>query len=552
MSELLMVPLGGMGRVTQNMFLYEYENDILIVDSGIGFPDVYMPGVDAIIPDISYLLQQLEHGKRIVGLVLSHGHEDHIGALSYILPDLPDFPIYGSALTIGFARERLLDKGIERNLHVIQDGEAVNFGENFSVKSHAMTHSVPDTKHLVITTPEGVIYHGSDFKLDPNPVDGILPDFKTITEVGQKGVLLALLDCLRVERPEPVRSESTVGPELAGLMMTTKGKFIVTLMSSHIHRIQQIVDAAAEQGRKVAFVGRSVEQNVKISLELGKLAIPEGVKISKREINDYPENKVCVVIAGSQGQEGSSLVRAVYGEHRSIIISPQDKVVFSADAIPGNEIPYYRAVDELSRNEVEVIYPDVNANIHQSGHASAAEQQELLSLIKSRFVMPIGGADRHRTLFKHAVAMELGYQNEQVLLPKDGEILGFSQGRVRVVQKISLNPRIVDGLGVGDVGPVVLSDRLSLSQAGIIVLVLPRFKGEFDLSAIMVVSRGFVFMKEADEVIAFIKEKTAEIIDSAGQMKDDELRRHIEKKLAKQLYSVIKREPMIVPVIMEG
>lgn len=541
-----------MGRVTQNMYLYEYENEILIVDCGIGFPDVYMPGVDTIIPDISYLLNEVSAGKTVVGLVLSHGHEDHIGALPYLSADMPDFPIYGSALTAGFAENRMQDKGVSREVQVLADKQKLSLGKHFSVTLVAMTHSVPDTKHVIIDTPEGIIYHGSDFKLDPAPVDGVVSDLDFAREIGEKGVLLGLIDCLRIERSEQVPSESKVGPVLEKIMSETRGKYIITVMSSHIHRIQQIVDSAEKLNRKVVFVGRSVEQNVKIALDLKKLFIPKGLMIDKRNINDFADDKLCVIIAGSQGQEGSSLTRAVYGEHREIQIGPNDKVVFSADAIPGNEIPYYKAIDELSRNGVKVIYPTIEPGVHQSGHASAVEQEELLKILQPKFVMPIGGADRHRALFDEIMGTNLGYDEHHIVLPDDGQVLGFENGDYSVVEEIVLKPKTVDGLGIGDVGPIVLSDRLSLAQAGIIVLVLPRKNGNFDLKNMNVISRGFVFMKQADEVVAFIKEKTAEIIAKAGKKtKDEELRRMIEKRLARRLYKVIKREPMIVPVIMD-
>jgi ribonuclease J len=554
MSELRLVPLGGLGKVTQNMYLYEYGDEILIVDCGIGFPDEYMPGVDTLIPDTTYLHKQLGQGKKIVGMVISHGHEDHMGAIPYILPEFDEFPsIWASELTIGFIKKKLQDVKLEADLNVFRDLEPVKFGQHFSVKTIAVTHSVPDTKHLVIETPEGTIYHGSDFKLDDNPIDGKKTDLESIKQVGDQGVLLTMLDCLRVEYLEPVESESTTGPELEKLMVNTKGKYIVTVMSSHIHRIQQIVDAAKRQGRKVAFIGRSVEQNVKIAVELNKLQIPNGVMIDKRDIDQYRDKELCVIIAGSQGQEGSSLIRAVYGEHRQIQILPDDKVVFSATVIPGNEIPYYRAINELAGNGITVVYPDVNKNLHKSGHASAPEQREVIKLLKAKYVMPIGGEDRHRAKFKEYVAQALSYKKDFTIIPAHEEVLGISGGTIQVVDHISIKPRTVDGLGIGDVGPSVLSDRRSLSQAGMIVLMMPRINGRLDLSKMNVVSRGFVFVKEASEVIDFIKSETASIMEQAKNKykKDDEIAAFIEKKLSRKLYKAIRREPMIIPVILD-
>ncbi len=552
MNQVSVFPMGGMGNVTQNMFLYQVDEEMLIVDCGIGFPDMYMPGVDVLIPDISYLLKQLESGKKIVGMILTHGHDDHIAALPYILPSLPEFPIYASALTAGFAANRMRDGGIEREIKVVTDHQWFEITQKFQAQPIAMTHSVPDTRHYAIKTPAGVFYHGSDFKLDPNPVDGVKPDFAHITELGNQGVLCMMIDCLRVERSEWTKSESTVGPVLDTAMGKTKGKFIVTLMSSHIHRIQQIIDSAAKHGRKVAFVGRSVEQNVEAAVTLKKLHLPQGIQVDKRDLSNLPDSQVCVIIAGSQGQEGSSLVRAVYGDHPMLQIKPSDQVVFSADAIPGNEVPYYAAIDELCRNGVHVIYPDLEPNLHQSGHASAPEQQELLGMVKPQFVMPIGGADRHRVKFVELVADQVGVAPERVLIPGHGEVLGFGTGRPEVIDQVTLQARTVDGLGVGDVGPVVLADRRALSQAGMIVIIVPRTKRGYDLKHVSVVSRGFVFMKEADEVIEFIKRTTAEIVNELGRKaKDDEVKRTIEKRLGRKLYKVIQREPVIMAAIVE-
>jgi ribonuclease J len=373
-----------------------------------------------------------------------------------------------------------------------------------------------------------------------------------VKRVASEGILLALIDSLRVEQSTWTRSESEVGPVLEEEMSNVKGKVLVTLMSSHIHRIQQVITACERLGRQVVFVGRSVEQNVVSASLLKKLHLPVGMQVDKNHINEVPDSRLCVIIAGSQGQEGSSLVRAVYGEHRIIQITPEDKVIFSANVIPGNEINYYAAIDELSANGVDVVYTEINRGIHSSGHGSAVEQREIVDALSAKYLMPIGGADRHRALFRKIVANGAGYDDRHVLLPKSGEVLGIDETGIKVIDEVLLNAKAVDGLGIGDVGPVVLSDRLSLSKAGIIVLVIPKIAGRFDLAEMKVISRGFVFMKEADEVIAFIKEKTAEVIgEEKSNIKDEELKKRIERRLAKRLYKIIQREPMIVPVIVE-
>lgn len=546
-----MLALGGMGRVTQNMYLYEYENEMVIIDCGIGFPDSFMPGVDVLIPDIQPILRRLEQGKHIVGMILSHGHDDHIAATPYLLPHLPEFPIFASPLTAGFAQQRMSDGKVERKITVIDSTKPFGLGRHFSAQLFAVTHSVPDTRHIALHTPEGTLYHGSDFKLDPQPVDNVVSDLDGIGELAQKGVLCMMVDCLRVENSERVKSESTTGPAIAQTMEGVRGKYVMTLMSSHIHRIQQTVDAALAHHRKVVFIGRSVEQNVQIAMELGKLTIPAGALIDKRDIEQYPDQSLCLIVAGSQGQEGSSLMRAVYGEHPILQIKPQDKVVFSADAIPGNELAYFGAIDELSRNGIEVVYPSIMPNLHQSGHASAPEQKELVGLVKPRYVMPIGGADRHRSLFVKRVAEPLGIAGRNVLLPQSGEVLGFENQEVKVVERVTLKPQIVDGLGIGDVGPVVLSDRQILGQAGMVVVVIPRYKGQLQLEKISVVSRGFVFMKEADEVVEFITDTARSVIRENRKAADGELTRLVEKRLSRKLYEAIQREPKVVPIILD-
>ena len=551
MKNLRIIPLGGMGEVTQNMFLYIYDQEILIVDCGIGFPDIYMPGADIIIPDISYLLKLLKENYTIVGMVLSHAHDDHIAALPYLLAELPVFTIYGSGLTIGFAEERMKDGPVQRKTQVVKDGQVITLGNHFSFSVISVTHSVPDAKHLVINTPDGIVYHGSDFKLDKQPVDGVVSNLDAVSKVGEEGVLLALVDCLRVERDEWSKSESSTGPAIAKEIEGVTGKFVVTLMSSHIHRIQQVVDIAAINRRKVVFIGRSVERNVAIAERLGLLKIPTGVKINKKNVGNYRDDQLVVIIAGSQGQEGSSMVRAVFGEHRIIQINEQDKVIISADAIPGNEVPYYRAIDQLCRNKVQVIYPNIKPNIHHTGHAGVEEQKELISRLKAKYLMPIGGADRHRELFRTRVAHPLGYKDNQVMIPTSGDVLVCENQQWKVGKKIRLKPKIVDGLGIGDVGPVVLSDRRALSEAGIVVVIIPRRKGRFLFEEIEIVSRGFVFMKQADEVITFIEEEAIQIIKQNKDLVDYELKQKIEEGLRKKLYKIIQREPVIVSEIMD-
>jgi ribonuclease J len=492
-------------------------------------------------------------------MVLTHGHDDHIAALPYILPELPEFPIYASPLTAGFAKNRMSDAKLDREVTVFKDNEIFNIGRYFKVEGFPMTHSVPDTRHFAIHTPEGLIYHGVDFKIDLQPVDKVLPDFDTISRLGKQGVLCMLMDCLRVEREGWTKSESAVYTSLEESMIEVEGKYILTLMSSHIHRIQQAINIAAKLGRKVVFIGRSVEQNVDVARQLKKLIIPAEMIVDKREMQNYKDSQLCIIIAGSQGQEGSSLVRAIYGDHPALQIKPKDRVVFSSDAIPGNEIPYYEAIDELCRNGVRVLYPDVEPDLHQSGHGGAMEQMMMVALVKPKYLFPMGGQDRHREKFFEMVGQKMGYQAKDVLIPGHGDVIEFEGGKPRVGEHLNLQPRYVDGLGVGDVGRSVLSDRQALGREGMIVLVIPKVGGRLDLDSISVVSRGFVFMKEAQEVVDYIKQTTKEIINEVQESApadapatEEDLKRAVEKRLGRRLYKIIRREPMILPVVVEA
>ncbi len=551
MSKLRILPLGGVGNVTKNMFVYEYEDEMLIVDCGIGFPQLNMQGVDLLIPDISYLLEQLDAGKHIVGMFFSHGHDDHIAAAGYILPQLPEFPLFASPLTAAFAQQRMRDHKIERTITPLRDREAVHLGY-FSVESIAMTHSVPDTKHLLIRTPEGVVYHGSDFKLDPNPVDGVLPDFESIKNVANEGILCMLIDCLRIENANATPSESTVRSAIEQEMMHVTGKVVVTLMSSHIHRIQQVVDAAIAVGRKLVFIGRSVEQNVDAAIALKKLQLSSRDIVDKRDIDTIPDERLCLIVAGSQGQEGSSLVRAVYGEHPMLQITERDKVIFSADVIPGNELTFYGAIDELAKNGIDVVYPDIHHELHVSGHASAVEQQQLVELARPKYLFPIGGAYRHQKLFSD-LAHKVGYDEQHVLLPKDGQVIEFEQGIQNWGETLLLKELMVDGKGVGDVGTMVLSDRKTMSQDGMLILVIPKVNGKYQLKDVQVVSRGFIFMRDSEEFVSEIKVMVAEIMTEliSSKEKPSEMKRRMEKRLTRRLDKVIGRTPLIMTVFVE-
>ena len=549
MDSLKIIPLGGIGNVTKNMYVYEYAGQILIVDCGFGFPDATMLGVDLLIPDVSYLLDKID---RIVGMVLTHAHDDHIAGLPYILPQLnAPIPIYGSPLTLGFARDRLKDFPITANF---QELPATPFQLGpFRIRPVFVTHSVPDARHLAITTPIGTVYHGSDFKFDLNPVDGRLPDFQAMAEIGKQGVLVLLSDSLNAEQSEFSDSESTLTDIFEREMRHTKGKCVITLMSSNIHRIQQAVNVAIANGRQVAFVGRSVEQNVKTAVALKFLTVPESVVINKKRINDYPPHKLCVIIAGSQGQVGSSLARAAEGEHSMVKILPEDRVVFASEPIPGNEQNVYSTIDTLSRTGAEVTYSDLDEAVHVSGHSSAIEQKLLMAILKPQHVIPIGGTYHHMIIYRQ-LARSLGYPDAKIHLLDNGQILEFAPDSVRVTGSIDLKNVMVDGLGIGDVGKIVLRDRQQMAADGIVIIVVPVHSQTGQVTGeVEVISRGFVFVKESKELMEQIKTETAACLQSHQGMVTDwqRIRKKISESLQTFLYETTQRRPMILPVVME-
>lgn len=551
------VPLGGMGSVTKNLFVYEYSpdgktvKDRLIVDCGIGFPEEEMYGIDLLLPDASYL-----KGKEatIRGIVLSHGHDDHIGGLPYILPQLDrKVPIYASELTAGFAEDTLKDFGMTDKVNLIKDGQTLQLG-SFSITPIAVTHSVPDSKHFLIATPDGMVYHGSDFKFDLTPVDGKRPDFQAIAEVGKKGVLCLLTDCLRVEKPGYSLSESTIADGLERELREAKGKVIFTTMSSNIHRIQQMIDMAKIYDRKVGFIGRSIEENVRTAERLGFLKLPGEIVINKRKIRQLPNRRQCLIVAGSQGQAGSTLTRMSRNEHQLVKVEPEDRVVFSADPIPGNERAVYDTIDALAKLGAHVSYTDINDDLHVSGHASSGELRLLLSLVKPRFIVPIGGTFRHMNHFVQ-LAEGMGWRRDDVFLLESGEVLELIQNRAQVgSKKVNLKTVIVDGLGIGDVGKAVLAERKKMAQAGMVVVAIPVNKESNAISGEPeLITRGFVFVRSSKQLIEEATQVVAKTAPVGSQVKEwRDLRETITNRLTQFFFDATQREPLILPVLVRG
>ena len=548
---LRIVPLGGMGKVTKNMFVYELlghgPDQRLIVDCGMGFPEEEMLGADLLVPDVSYLMDKLD---TIVGMILTHGHDDHIGALPYILPQLnKDFPIFASPLTAGFAQENLEEFGIKTKINLFPK-ELLQLG-NFTIDPITVTHSVPDTKHLAIITPDGIYYHGSDFKFDWTPVDHIRPDVVKIAEYGRKGIKAILLDCLRVEKEGYSWSETKVGESLIREIREVTGKVVITTMSSNIHRIQQAIDAAVLHHRKVVFIGRSVEENCKVAQGLGLLKIPENVVVNKKRIKNMEDKQLCLIVAGSQGQIGSTLTRIANNEHSMVSVKEGDHIVFSADPIPGNEGNVYKTIDSLSKLGATVSYSDIQDDLHVSGHASADDLRLMLTLSNPKSIVPIGGTYRHMVHFKN-LASGMGWSNDQIHILDDGQIIAFDQRGGWVDNVIKLKTVIVDGLGVGDVGPVVLQDRQKMAHSGMIVVAVPAKKERNEvIGRPEVITRGFVFARKSQELIESIADEAAKWLPVGMKVNDWKATRdEVNEKISHFVFEQTQREPLILVTLV--
>lgn len=546
---LQIFPMGGIGRVTKNMYVYEIDDDLLVVDCGIGFAPLEMPGVDILVPDTQYLQDRLVQGARLHGIVLTHGHDDHIAALPYVLREIgTEVPIYGSPLTAEFAMSRLADQDIEKKVEYFDQGQ-LKLGP-FTIETIKVTHSVPDTRHLVIRTPEGVIYHGSDFKIDLTPVDGQHMELQKIAKIGQEGVTCALLDCLRIERKAPTASESVLRGSLRREMHGVTGKVIVTLMSSNLHRIQQVIDVAAEFGRKVSFIGRSVEQNVNTAMNMGLLTFPPNVKLNKRNLDSTPDEEMCLVVAGSQGQAGSSLVRAVSGEHRYVSIRRGDKVVIASEPIPGNEMNVYGVIDELAEQGIDVAYSDVDDDMHVSGHAGEYEQMLMVHLLRPKFLFPIGGEERHRVRFSHVVE-DHGYELNQVIMPRYGKIVEFENGAYRYGAEIKLRERTITVTGTtSQVVDQVLADREILGKQGVVVVALNESAGQYDVDNLSVEERGLGLtdQEERQQLKEIVRETVRDTLrKNAIDVKDvpNQLKREIRYRIRQES----DKEPLVLVII---
>jgi ribonuclease J len=548
-SKLKIIPLGGLSEIGKNMMVLEYENDIIIIDAGLMFPGEEMLGIDLVIPDISYLLDKKE---KIRGIVITHGHEDHIGALPYLLPQL-EVPVYSTKLTSGLIEVKLKERKAlaGAKLKVVPYGSQVNLGR-FRVEFFPVCHSIPDAAGLIIYTPLGTMIHSGDFKLDYTPVDGKPTDLSRLAQLGAQGVLLLMSDSTYAELPGYTPSERLVGENLDRVMAEAPGRVIVTTFSSLVSRIQQVIDAAARHERRVFVIGRSMNDIVKMTLELGYLKAPEGILARIDELKKTPHNKVVFVTTGSQGEPTSALVRIANRDHRHVHILRGDTVVLSATPVPGNEALINRTVDSLFRQGAQVLYDKV-AQVHVHGHGSQEELKLLLNLVKPRFFMPVHGEFRHLS-FHAQLAQSVGIPEKNIFLLEDGDVLELGKWSGKVDGKVSSGNVYVDGLSVGDVGTVVLRDRRMLSRDGIVMVIITvnRQTGKL-VGRPDIVSRGFVDTREAKDMIEESRDIVAKALDHSGARPADWgfIYAKVRDILHKFYYDQTKRRPMILPVMVK-
>jgi len=549
-SSVKIIPLGGLGEIGKNITAFEYKDEIIVIDCGISFPEEEMYGVDLVIPDITYLLNNKD---KVKAIFITHGHEDHIGSLPYILKQL-NVPVYGTRLTLGIIENKLKEHNIlqECKLNGVEAGQIVKF-QNLNVEFIRNTHSIADSCSIAIHTPVGIILHTGDFKIDYTPIDGKVMDLERISALGRKGVLLLMADSTNVQRQGHTISERSIGETLNRVISGARGRVIVATFASNIHRMQQIINASMQYGRKVAFSGRSMENISQVAMELGYLHIPEGQVIKAEEIYDYPNEKVTIITTGSQGEPMAALARIAFSTHRKIKLEPNDLFIISASPIPGNEKLISRVINELFRKGADVIYEDLE-EVHVSGHAYQEELKLIHTLVHPKFFMPVHGEYRH---LKHhtELAVKLGMNRENIFALETGDVLEVSENEAKVTGKVKTGSVFVDGIGVGDVGTVVLRDRKHLAQDGMVTVVATIEKESFSLIAGPdIITRGFVYAKESEELINEIKEIARIELESCLDRKIIEwyvLKANMKSAIEKYLFEKTKRRPTILPIIME-
>ena len=549
MAKLKIIPLGGLGEIGKNLTVYEYGQDIVVVDCGLGFPDEELYGVDVVIPDIAYLKQNKD---RIRGIVITHGHEDHIGALPYVMREL-DVPIYATPLTAGIIELKLEEHDLLYNTQIFtkRAGDKFRLG-CFEIEFIHVNHSIADSVALAIRTPVGVVIHTGDFKIDVTPVQGEMIDLARLGQLGKQGVLALLSDSTNVERPGHTESERKVADKFDELFKGCDKRIIVTTFASNVQRIQQIVNVAAKYKRKVAVTGRSMENMIRVAMELGYMDIPEGVLMDLTQIKGQPKNRTVIISTGSQGESMSALYRMAFSEHKQINIDANDRIIISASAIPGNETTISRVIDELFHKGAEVIY-DRHTDLHVSGHASQEEQKLMLALTKPRFFIPVHG--EYRMLCKHAeIAHTMGISPNHTVIAENGSVIELSRKTAKIADHVQAGRVFVDGSRVGDVGSVVLRDRKHLAEDGMIVVTIAL--SSLDSSLVGgpdVLTRGFIYEKDSEDLIEEVKRVVHESLASCRHQKITDangIKNKIRTNLTGYLYKTTKRSPMILPMII--
>ncbi len=549
-SKLKLIPLGGLGEIGKNMMVLEYENDIIIIDAGLMFPEEEMLGIDLVIPDVSYVVERKE---KVRGIIITHGHEDHIGALPYLLPQLDNAPVYSTKLTNGLIRVKLKERRTREgvNLKVLETGKEITLGK-FKVELFPVCHSIPDAAGIIVRTPEGVIIHSGDFKIDHTPVSGKGTDLSRLATLGAQGVLLLLSDSTYAELPGYTPSEQIVGESLEQVIANAPGRVIVTTFSSLISRVQQVIDAAAKYQRRVFIVGRSMSDTVRISLELGYLNAPDGILGRIDEVKGLPPDRIVLVTTGSQGEPTSALVRMANRDHRHVHIQRGDTIVLSATPVPGNESLVNRTVDNLFKQGARVMYGKLG-QVHVHGHGSQEELKLILSLVKPKYFVPIHGEYRHLSL--HArLAESVGISPDNIFVMEDGDVLELGAGAARINGKVGSGHVYVDGLSVGDIGGVVLRTRRMLSRDGIVVVIIAvnRQTGKL-VGRPDIVTRGFIDTREFKSMMDESRELLARTLDhSGGRVAEwSFINTKVKDTLDKFYYQRTKRRPMILPFMVK-
>lgn len=547
-EKLKIISLGGLDEIGKNMTVYEYGNDIIVVDVGMGFPGNDMYGIDVVIPDVSYLIK---NQARIRGIFLTHGHEDHIGALPYVLRDI-QAPIYGTRMTLGLVKLKLDEHNIKADLRECAAGDVILAGR-FSVEFIHVNHSISDAVAFAITCPVGICVHTGDWKIDPTPISGGMIDLARLGELGKKGVLAMLCDSTNVERSGFTKSEHCVGDSFDALFRGCDRRIIVTTFSSNVDRIQQIINVAARYGRKVAVSGRSMENALKVSTELGYMKIPAGTIVDLAQIKSLPPSQVCIITTGSQGETMSALTRIAFSTHRQIEIQPGDRIILSASTIPGNENAIGAVVNELYRKGAEVVN-ERRHDLHVSGHACQQELMILHALVKPKFFIPVHG--EQRMLKIHArLAEGMGMHPNNVIISEIGKVIELTRDSAKITGTVPSGRVLVDGYGVGDVGSVVLRDRKHLAEDGVIVLVMTMSSQDGSLLAGPdIVTRGFVYVKESEGLMAELQSLTCQVLEECELRHITDwasIKSAVKGELSSFLYKKTKRNPMILPIIME-